>query len=325
MLQNRDVGQLILILAIAEHGSINKAAEALYVSQPALTRTVRDFETAIGGKVFERSAKGVRLTPVGEALIDHARAIRAEFEGALRDAEGVRRDGRRHMHVAAAPYHPLPPLARALGAVMAAQPTLELHLRYGAPDAVVGWLDGGEVEMVLGPLLTGAAARGYIQEILYYDELAIYCAAGHPLAARPSVDLEDLRDAEWVLGPPGSFVRERVEALFYNAATAPPHIRLEVEDVATRRSLVTHAEYVSAFQRNQIHSVVEPGLVAAVNYQWPQDQRAIGVIRLVPHTELSRSVADTLREHYRTVGMPMAPHAAPVSDGRSGTAAVLPS
>lgn len=322
MLQNRDVGQLLLILAIAEHGSINKAAEALYISQPALTRTVRDFETAIGGKVFERSAKGVRLTPVGEALIDHARAIRAEFLGAMRDAEGVHRDGRQHMYIAAAPYHPLPPLARALGSIMATRPTLELHLRYGPPDALVGWLDSGEVEMVLGPLLTGAAAHGYVQEVLYYDELAVYCAADHPLAALASVGLDDLRGAEWVLGPPGSFVRERVEGLFFNEAISPPHVRLEVEDVATRRSLVTHAAYVSAFQRNQIHSVVEPGLVAAVNYHWPQDQRAIGVIRLVPHTELSRLVAGTLHEHYRAGGMRMTPHAA-ASDQVRDTPAAL--
>ncbi|HEY4277824.1 MAG TPA: LysR family transcriptional regulator [Conexibacter sp.] len=303
MLQNRDVGQLLVILTVAEQGSINKAAEVLFISQPALTRAVREFETQIGGRVFERGAKGVKLTDLGDAIVDHARAIRAEFQGAIRDIEHIRLGTRRHLFVGAAQYHPVTLLADALAKTMASNPEVMLHLRYGAPDELVAWLDHGAVEVVLGPLLAGEEARGYRQEVIFYDELAIYCGPGHPLGCAPTVSVDALHDAEWVLGPPGSFVRERVEGLFHNEGRHLPKVRLEIDDVATRRALVSQTDYVSAFQRNQVQREVEAGLVVAVDYQWPQDERAIGATLLAPASDLVRELIDTLRRQYHAGGM----------------------
>jgi DNA-binding transcriptional LysR family regulator len=303
VLQNRDVGQLLVILTIAEQGSINKAADVLYISQPALTRAVREFETLIGGRVFERGAKGVKLTDLGDAIVDHARAIRAEFQGAIRDIEHIRLGTRAHMFVGAAPYHPLTLLAGALREFMDLHPEIQLHLRYGAPDELIEWLDHGAIEVVLGPLLAGEEARGYVQEVIFYDEIGVYCSPGHSLGAAQTVSIDDLHAADWVLGPPGSFVRTRVEGLFHNEGRHLPHVRLEVEDVATRRAVVSDTPYVSAFQRNQVQREVDAGLVVPVDYHWPQDERAIGAIGLIPPSVTVHRLTDTLRRHYAAGGM----------------------
>lgn len=303
MLQNRDVGQMLVILAIAEHGSINKAAESLFISQPALTRAVREFETQVGGRVFERKANGVVLTDLGDAIVDHARTIRAEFQSTIRDIEYVRGTRRKHMFVGAAQYHPLGPLALSLRELTTRHPEVDLHLRYGAPDELVHWLDHGAVEVAFGPLMAGDVARGYLQEVIFFDELSVYCSAEHPLANAVGPCIDDLKEAEWVLGPPGSFVRTRVESLFHNEGAHLPQIQLEVEDVATRRTLVIETPYVSAFQRNQVQREVECGLMVPVSYSWPQDERAIGAITLAPQSDLVGELTRTMRRHYCEGGM----------------------
>ena len=277
---------------------MNRAAKVLYTSQPALTRMVRDLETALGEQVFERHAKGVRLTPVGEVLVRHARAIRAEANAALYEIERVRRDGRRHFPIGAAPYHPLNLLSRALAEIVTSNPDLDVHMQYAAPHDLIELLNHGQVEMVIGPLLTGKAADSYLQEVLFYDEMAIFCRAAHRLARRDSIEVEQLLGEMWVLGPPNSLVRTRVEAIFRNEGLDPPHVQLEVDDVATRRALTVHGDFLSAFQRNQVQPEVQAGLLVEAKFDWPQSRRPIGVIRSMPHNELSKYIAEVLKQYY---------------------------
>lgn len=298
MLQDRDIVNLLLVPTIAEEGSMNRAAKALFTSQPALTRMIQDLEAALGEQVFERHAKGVRLTPVGEVLLRHARTIRAEANAALYDIDRLRRDGRRHILIGAAPYHPLNVLSRSLAEIVTSSPDLDIHMQYAAPHELLDLLNHGRVEMIIGPLLTGKSADDYIQEVLFYDEMAIFCRAGHRLAGRNSIGVQQLLGEMWVLGPPNSLVRNRVEAIFRNEGYTPPHVQLEVDDVATRRALVVHGDFLSAFQRNQAQNEVQAGLLAPVKFQWPQSTRPIGVIRSTPHNELSKYVTDVLKHYY---------------------------
>lgn len=307
MLQNRDVGQLLVILAIAEQGSLNRAAKALYTSQPALTRALQEFETMVGGRVFERSASGVRPTDLGEAIIAHARAIRSEVQGTIRDIDAIRAGGRREMSVGLTPYHPLPLLAPALDELVRTHPELELRLRYGSPGDLRRWLEEGSIEVAVGPLVSGPDAQRYVQQVLFFDELGFYCRRSHRLAQVGRIGLDDLQDADWVLGPPRSFVRTRVESLFESAGREPPPVRLEVDDVATRRALVTYGHYLSAFQRSQVQRELDSETLVPIEYDWPQAHRPFGTIRVTPPTEDSLLLAATLRRHYAAGGLRMAP------------------
>ena len=66
---------------VAETGSINKASEKLYVSQPNLSRAIKELEASLGVTIFDRSAKGMVLTPDGEVFVRYARSITIECSG----------------------------------------------------------------------------------------------------------------------------------------------------------------------------------------------------------------------------------------------------
>src|SRR5687767_133245 len=86
--------QLAAFRAVADAGSVGRGAEKLFVSQPAVSKHIRQLERALGVTLFDRTPKGVRLTPAGELLADYARRIfmlAEEAEQAVADLRGLRR------------------------------------------------------------------------------------------------------------------------------------------------------------------------------------------------------------------------------------------
>src|SRR3954471_19752448 len=86
--------QLAAFRAVADHGSVGRGADALMVSQPAVSKQIKELEKSLGVVLFERHARGVRLTDAGELLAGYARRIFAladEAEEAIEDLQGLRR------------------------------------------------------------------------------------------------------------------------------------------------------------------------------------------------------------------------------------------
>ena len=82
---NMTLQQLKYIIGVSEIGSLNKAAEVLYVSQPSLTASIKDVENEFNVKLFNRSSRGISLTNEGKEFVQHARQIYAQYESLLDD------------------------------------------------------------------------------------------------------------------------------------------------------------------------------------------------------------------------------------------------
>jgi DNA-binding transcriptional LysR family regulator len=300
-----NVGNLIAFLTIAEQGSINRASKVMHVSQPALTRTLRELETTIGGALFERNAKGVSITPLGERLIGHARAIRAETQNAVRSIESFQQGESTHIHLGTTGVFMLDLFALALLEVMAENPTVRMHTMSGTLDELITALQAGRIEMILGQLSGFDGTEFLIKDVIHHDTMALFCRPGNPLAQLRKVSIEKLRDARWTLGPPGSLVHTRVRQLFESEGLTLPEVALEVDSIPLRRSVVIHSDCISAFQSYHVHHEVQAGRIAQLKYEWPQDQRPMGAVRIRPHSTLSKRIVDAIRSQYRQAGLPV--------------------
>ncbi|QWF81327.1 LysR family transcriptional regulator [Amycolatopsis sp. CA-230715] len=179
-------------VAIAEELHFTRAAERLYVSQPALSKQIRALEGQLGAPLFDRDRREVRLTPVGEALLPHARRVLAEW-AAADDAVRLAKAAQRGTLVVGMSTSPgrggmLPAIRSRF---TAEYPEAALTLRQiGWHDSTAGLADGSsDVAFVWLPV---PGAERYDHVVVAEEPRLVAMSSAHPLADRAEVDFEDL-------------------------------------------------------------------------------------------------------------------------------------
>ena len=183
------------VVAIAERGSLRAAARHLQLAQPALTRSVQELERELGAPLFERRARGMILTPMGQAFVRRASAVLTEVRRARDEVEQLHGGtaGKVVAGLSLAAHIAL--LPKALAPFRARYPQVELHLIEGWYPTLETGLKDGSVDFYVGPRPDQQPSSELIQEPLFENLRIIFGRKGHPLAGARS--LRDLAGAEW--------------------------------------------------------------------------------------------------------------------------------
>ena len=219
------------VVMVAEKGGIRAAARELRLAQPSVTRSIGEAEKAIGAPLFERSARGVVLTPVGERFLVRAAAILAELERAEQEAsqlvgEGI---GTVRLVLSTAPHLALFP--NALDRFRQRYPNVTLVLREGLFARVHHEVEDGRLDFYVGPLSEAALGASLQSDLLFENKRVILCRKGHPL--RESNSLKELLPAAWI----STAVTENLDAelgpVFRAAGLPAPQIKLHAQSSLT--------------------------------------------------------------------------------------------
>ncbi|MFF9280232.1 LysR family transcriptional regulator [Streptomyces griseosporeus] len=188
--------QMEYFLTVVEEASFTRAAEALHVTQPALSHQIKALEKSVGGALLERMPRGVRLTPMGRAFRPHAeRAVRsaAQARRAARAAAGA--DGG-ELHVAALHSLAVGVLPDVFAQWRRAHPRVLLRLHeYATPEALQEQVERGTADLAVGPVPAGWP--GTVVEF-GEEELALVVPFDDRFAGRTTVTLPELADRPWV-------------------------------------------------------------------------------------------------------------------------------
>jgi DNA-binding transcriptional LysR family regulator len=228
-----ELRQLQYFAAVARHGHFTRAAEELYVTQPALSQQVRRLEAELGLALLRRTSRGVELTAAGEDLLVHAEAVLAEVAAARAEMDrhaGVSRGVARVAATAA----DAPRLPDALAGFHADHPGIQIALRQGSAAEVVALVQRGSVDVAVLALV--GAPAGVVVEPLADEPLRVALAVDDPLAGAATT-LHDLRGRPFILAEPGTALRETVMAATQAAGFSPLPL-VEVGDPGTVRHLV---------------------------------------------------------------------------------------
>ncbi len=259
------IDPMLSALEVAERGSVTAAAYALHVSQPALSRTIRELERSLGVELFERRPRGVVPTPAGEALFARARAIRAELTRAERDLEALRSGGPTPLRLGVVRVVAVHLVAEAVLALRSSGVPVSLETR--AQAELLGRLAAGELDLVIGPEpppeSIGGAAVTLATESVAEDELVV-------IARREEIgglgegraSLSALAARRWVLPPPVAEERRRLEEIFRTRRVEPPRAWIESDDVPFRIFVVARYGLLSVLARSvaQSGAAIEPAL-----------------------------------------------------------------
>ncbi|MFJ6070880.1 LysR substrate-binding domain-containing protein [Streptomyces sp. NPDC093065] len=197
-----DLHKLEHLIAVAEEGSITRAAARLHLSQQALSTSIRVLEREVGVPLLERTATGVMLLPAGAALAEDARILRGTARSALLRARRIGRGEQEVLrlgHTPAVTGEEIIALLRQVGTV---HPHLATDVNQRYPAELTDALLAGDLDIGLCRAMT--PPHGLARTTLGHQPLNIAVAADHPLATHTSVALSDLADQHFIVwGQPG--------------------------------------------------------------------------------------------------------------------------
>jgi DNA-binding transcriptional LysR family regulator len=254
---------LRMFATVAAHGNVSRAAAALHVSQPAVSRGVREFEAQIGTRLLERGARGVTLTEAGVMIQRHAAALFGAERAAEEDLAALRGLTRGTLVVGASTtigtwY--LPPL---LAAFQHAHPAVALRLHNGNTGAIADLLLARELDIALveGPV----EQPGIIAQPWLTDRMGVIAASAHPKAGQ-ALHPDALNDEIMILREPGSGTRDVVLAALA-AHRITPRAMLEVGSTEMIKQMVVSGLGIAIVSDAAVRFQLQLGRLAALDVQ----------------------------------------------------------
>ena len=196
---NLELRLLRYFAVVAEELHFGRAAERLYISQPALSQQIRVLEEQVGMPLFLRGQRGVSLTDAGETLLTEARDLLERSDRLGESMEELRRGASGTLRVGIAPGVPGDLLPAVLGPLKQRQPTARVIVREVTTPAQVAELREGSLD--LGLLREPVEDSQLSRRCLRIEHLGVSVPTGHPLAARDAVALKELEGEKFICFP----------------------------------------------------------------------------------------------------------------------------
>lgn len=221
--------QLITFATVAEHGNISHAAQALHLSQPAVSGQLKLLQEAFGDPLYQRAGRGVRLTAAGEQLLAHAERLRDTFRQAQALREAMRGLERGTLRIGASTTPASYLLPYLIADFHRQYPDVLVTTSHGNTAEIVAALDSVDIALIEGPpgheLPLGTHTTPW-----HEDEIVAIVPRGHPLAGTHKQPLAALGAYPLVLRESGSGVRQVVERAFARDGVAM-RVALEIAGV----------------------------------------------------------------------------------------------
>ncbi|WP_221032598.1 LysR family transcriptional regulator [Actomonas aquatica] len=228
-----ELRHLRYFVIVAAHGSFNRAARILHLTQPALSRQVKDLEEELGVPLFDRGKNAVKLTEAGARFYDEAREVLARAELAVQRARGE--SGEDVLRVAYAPSATAGILPRVMQRFQTEHPKVRIELSDVSPPEMIRMAIDGRLDLIVALEPSVTATVGFQWTELRHITHVLVMGADHPLAKLKRIAPARLRDLALVgLGPPDfpDYVAH-VQRLLKPFGFGPSFVALEPDGVST--------------------------------------------------------------------------------------------
>jgi len=259
--------------ALVQHGHFGRAAAACSISQPALSVQIREMELELGAPLFERGARLVRLTALGEDVARRVRAILAAVEelGDVARADGQGLSGRLRLGVipTIGPYL----LPRVIGALSQAHPGIEFHVRETLTERLIGEMLEGRLDTAIVAL---PVSERTLEEVPLFEESFVLVRPAQD-ADKPVPDAEDLREMRLLLLEEGHCFRDQA-LTFCNLRTATPREALDASSLSTLVQMVGAGVGVTLIPEMAVPVETRSAEVSIARFRAPEPTRRVGMI-----------------------------------------------
>ncbi|GAB4387662.1 LysR family transcriptional regulator [Albidovulum sp.] len=228
--------QLRYFVAVAEHGSVSRAAQSLAISQSAMTEAIKHLEEDLGVRLFDRHPRGLAITHKGHLFLRHATSILAEVSGAQRALAERDRDITGALHLGVTSLMAGYVMSDLLARYRRANPQVEVSAIEDSGDYLEHLLIGGELDVAVMVVSNLHDKQALQVEILDVSPYRLWLPIGHRLTAEDSIGLDDLAGEQLIMLD----IDEMGEAAMtlLSALGQRPRIAFRTRSVEAVRSLV---------------------------------------------------------------------------------------
>lgn len=281
--------QLRDLLAVADAGSIRGAARALDVSQPALTRSIRQLEIELHARLLNRSGRGVAPTSSGKAFLARARMIYSELERAREEQAqlaGVSDGAVAFGVVPQAAIHVVPP---ALAQFRRAHPNTDVRIVDGLAHLLLPQLRDGSLDFVFGSRPQGPLDSHFKFQPLFTNQIVVGARRGHPL--RKARSLRELVGSQWVIYMPSGWTGAMIPDIFLKHGLQPPRSVVRSDSFVAFLTVLAGTDMVAPLTRMLFEQPLARSFFEAFDLQEPLPEFSIGLFQRAD-SSLTPVVAD---------------------------------
>jgi DNA-binding transcriptional LysR family regulator len=232
--QRLKLKDLRTLMAVVEAGGMGKAADQLNYSQPAVSKAIASLERALGKRLFERSGKGITLTPYGDAMLKCGVAVFDDLKKGVERLEFLADPTAGEVRIACTEPVGAGIVSEVINRLVPRYPRMEFSVVSRENENIYRELEARRVDLVIAQVTDVPIEEHMQRQTIYHESVVVVAGTGHPCARKRRLMLSDLADEPWALPPPGTFVRTLlINAFRANRLPAPriavsalPHIRM---------------------------------------------------------------------------------------------------
>lgn len=267
-------------VAVAQQGTLGRAAETLNLSQPALSKTLNELEQLTGTRLFERGRLGAQLTLVGEQFLTHAVKVLDALNSAgqaLNRKEGLNND---IVRIGALPTAALGILPTVIGQFHKQQKDITLQVATMNNTMLLAGLKSGEIDIGIGRMSDPELMSGLHYELLFLESLKLVVRPGHPLL-QETVTLSRVMEWPVVVSPKGTVPRQNAEALLQSQGCKMPAGCIETLSASLSRQLTVDFDYVWFVPSGAVKDDLRRGVLTALPIATQGAGEPIGILTRV--------------------------------------------
>ena len=289
--------ELRVFAAVMEHRSFHKAAAAVHLTQPAVTKTIAGLEVKVGARLFDRRADGVEPTVHALSLAPRAAAIFDEVRRAAQDLGMVSSGASGTLRIGSVPMPAIPFLPIALQRLTEVHPNSFVSVVEARETELLDRLRKGDIELAILRLSLLDLGPDLQVATLFEERLCVVASRDHPLATREHLTWPELLEERWVMPPPDCFFTEHVQRTLDSSGLAMPRCVVESFSINMQFGMVLHGAMLAFGMRSQFEFAPGKVLLVRLPFELPSTARAVAAVALRSH-ELS-PLAQQLVGHIR--------------------------
>ena len=274
------LGELRVFVAVLEYRSFRKAAAALHMTQPGVTKAIAGLEKVLEVRLFDRNPNGVEPTVHGLSFAPRALAIFGELRTAAQDLAIVSSGSKGTLHIGTVPMPGVAFLPRALKRLLAAHPDVFVSVVEGRELDLVERLRRREIELTFFRSALFNPGDGLRVEALFDERLVVLASNDHPLAARRAVTWPELLQHPWVLPPADSLFLHHVRRSLNQRGIELPRHAVESLSINFQYGMVLHGSMLSFGLRSQLQFSPHRNFLAALPVDLPPVVGTVGAVTL---------------------------------------------